>query len=191
MVTVLFASTLFEHHEPKPVNQTQEQTVQNENEEHKFDPSKQTPEERAAHTYADKIWNAHKIIGFGLCFLLVSRVFIEVTRNKEDRLITRINNAVAIKLSNKEEALDKRHYVLVKWGYVLFYIFLLIMTTTGFILAFDHVDIFKNISRPAREIHGFVQYLIYAYVLTHIAGVIRADITNQKGIVSAMINGGN
>ncbi len=191
MVTVLFASTLFEHDEPRPVNNVQNQTVQKVNAEQKFDPSKQSPEEKAAHMYANKIWDVHKIIGFGLCFLLLMRVVIEVSRSKDERLITRINKALAIKVNSKEDEQNKRHYVLVKWGYVLFYVFIFIMATTGFILAFDHAAIFKNISRPAREIHGFVQYLIYAYILAHIVGVIRSDLGEQPGIVSAMINGGN
>ena len=190
MVTVLFASTLFEHDHPPP-NQMQGQAMHNENAEQRFDPSKQSPEEKAAHMYADKIWDAHKIIGFGLCFLLLSRVAIEVSRNREERLIKRINHALAIQVSSKKEEQDKWHYVLVKWGYVLFYVLLLIMATTGLILAFDHAVIFKNISHPARDIHGFVQYLVYAYVLAHIVGVIRSDLVKQPGIVSAMINGGN
>lgn len=192
MVTVLFVSTLFEHNHPStPPNQAQGQSVQKQNEAPKFDPSKQSPEEKAAHMYADKIWDVHKIIGFGVCFLLLMRVVIEVLRNKEERLVTKINKAVSIKINNKEDAQNKRHYVLVKWGYVLFYVFIFIMATTGFILAFDHAAIFKNISRSAREIHGFVQYLIYAYILAHIVGVIRSDLGEQPGIVSAMINGGS
>ncbi len=97
MVTVLFASTLFEHHGPKPpVAQAQGQSVQKQNEEPKFDPSKQSPEDKAAHMYANKIWDVHKIIGFGLCFLLLTRVVIEVSRKKEERLVTKINKALAI-----------------------------------------------------------------------------------------------
>ncbi len=191
MVTVLFVSTLFEHDHPPPPNQAQGQSVQKQNERPRFDPSTQSPEEKAAHMYSNKIWDVHKYIGFGLCFLLLARVVIEVSRNKEERLITKINKALAIKVSSKEDIQNKRHYVLVKWGYVLFYVLIFIMATTGFILAFDHAAIFKNISRPAREIHGFVQYLIYAYILAHIVGVIRSDMLEQPGIVSAMINGGS
>ncbi len=159
--------------------------------EHKFDPSKLDPEEKAALTYSHKIWDAHKIIGFGLCFLLLSRVFIEASRKKEERLITRINTALNIPVSSKEEQQDKRHYLLVKRGYVIFYILFLIMAITGLIMAFDHADLFKNIIRPVRSVHSFVQYLLFAYILAHLIGVIRADLNKQKGIVSAMINGGN
>ncbi len=184
MVTVLFVSTLFENDGPKPVNQAKGQTVQKETAGQKFDPSKQSPEEKAARMYSHKIWDVHRIIGLTLCVLLLIRVVIEVSRTKEERLITKINKALAIKVSGKE---DKQN----KWHYVLFYCLFIIMASTGFILAFDHAAIFKNISHTARDIHGFVQYLIYAYILAHIVGVIRSDLSEQPGIVSAMINGGN
>lgn len=190
MVTVLFASTLFEHDGGKPPDKVQHQAEQK-GEEHGFDPSKLSPERRAAFTYSHQIWDAHKIIGFALCFLLLSRAFIEVRRRKEDRLITRINAALNITVHSKEEQQDKRHYVFVKRAYLIFYFLFLIMAITGLIMAFDHTAIFENVSHTARNVHSFVQYLIYAYVLAHLIGVVRADLTEQKGIVSAMINGGN
>src|SRR4051794_1609196 len=78
MVTVLFASTLFEHDGGKPSDKGQEQRTEQQGEEHTFNPSKLDPEAKAACTYSNKIWDAHKIIGFGLCFLLLSRVFINI-----------------------------------------------------------------------------------------------------------------
>jgi Ni/Fe-hydrogenase 1 B-type cytochrome subunit len=121
---------------------------------------------------------------------LLSRIVIETVVNKDDRLITRINKAVNIPIYTTEGRQDKRHYLLVKRGYVVFYSLFFVMVITGLIMSFDHTDFLKWISRPARSIHSFVQYLIYAYILTHIVGVVRADMKKQKGIVSAMINGG-
>jgi Ni,Fe-hydrogenase I cytochrome b subunit len=190
MVTVLFAKTLFEpRHEVSPPSNNQE-TVQQSLSKQPFDPPKWDPATKAAFMYSHKIWDAHKIIGFGLCFLLMTRVLIEVKSSKKDRILSRINAAVNIRVSDGDEHRDKKHYLSVKRGYVIFYILILTMATTGIIMAFDHSEIFKSVARPAHEIHSFVQYLIYAYVLTHLIGVIRADMTKQKGIVSAMINGG-
>lgn len=191
LVTVLFASTLFEHDYDITFDKGKQPPTAQIEGEHNFDPSKLSPEEKASFTYEHKLWDVHKIIGFGLCFLLVSRIVIEASRNKEDRLFKRINNAINIKVYSKEEQQNKKYYLIVKTSYLLFYTLFLVMAITGFILAFDDAPIFKNISRPAHEIHGFVQYLIYAYILAHIVGVVRADMQKQKGIVSAMINGGN
>src|SRR4051794_13027858 len=107
MVTVLFASTLFQHDE-RPSDKAPQPETEQKGEEHRFDPSKLNPEQRAAFTYEHKVWDTHRIIGFGLCFLLLSRVLIEVRRRKEDRLITRINSALNIPVYNKNEQQDKR-----------------------------------------------------------------------------------
>lgn len=199
MVTVLFASTLFDVKPPKPpgnraapqTEQRSGETNEPKGEEPRFDPSKLDPETRAAFTYRHKIWDVHKLIGFGLCFLLLSRVFIEVRRTKEERLITRINNAVNIPVNSNEARQDKRHYLFVKRGYLVFYGLLLLMALTGLIMAFEHTPFLEAVQRPARAVHQTLQYFFYAYVLVHLIGVIRADLTKQKGIVSAMINGGN
>lgn len=186
LITVLLVATLFKPDRKRPPETEKKTSV-----EQKFDPSKLDPQTKAAFFYANKIWDVHKLIGFGLCFLLLSRVAIEVSRKKEDRLLSSINRALAIPAGNSETLKDKKHYLLVKRGYLVFYFLIFLMAGTGLIMAFENAEILKSINRPAREIHSFVQYLIYAYILLHLIGVIRADLTKQKGIVSAMINGGD
>src|SRR5690348_12718613 len=39
-----------------------------------------------AHEYSDKLWMAHKWVGYGLCFLLGCRMMIEMTVSRKDRL---------------------------------------------------------------------------------------------------------
>ena len=41
-----------------------------------------------------------------------------------------------------------------------------------------------------KEVHGFIMYLIIAFIVVHIAGVLLAERKNSKGITSDMINGG-
>jgi Ni/Fe-hydrogenase 1 B-type cytochrome subunit len=36
-----------------------------------------------AHEYSDKLWMVHKYIGYGLCFLLLCRIFIEAFVSKK------------------------------------------------------------------------------------------------------------
>jgi cytochrome b561 len=191
LVTVLFAETLFdeEEHKGPPPGAKQEQ-VQNAGGEQRLDPSKIDPATRAARQYRHKIWEAHKWIGFGLCFLFLSRLVIEVRKNKEGRLFTRIKRAMHVPVTAKDEKDEKRHYLLSKGGYVFFYVLLLLMSLTGLILAFEHTPFLEGVQRPSREVHETLQYLMYAYILAHLVGVIRADMKRQKGIVSAMINGG-
>ena len=63
------------------------------------------------------------------------------------------------------------------------------MALTGLILAFEDVTLFRQWRAPVKQLHGFVQYIIYGYALLHLAGVIRADLGQFPGIVSGMING--
>jgi cytochrome b561 len=204
MVTVLVASTAFEpdlkkEFPPAPA-QSQVQAPapesapagidEDDDDRPKFDFSKLPVEQRVAFGLRNKVWDTHKIIGFGLCILLLSRMIIEVRTQKEGRLLSKIHYALNFKSGDKNGPTDKQHFLLVKRGYLVFYLLILVMACTGLIMAFEHTAPLKSMQRPAREIHEFFQYLVYAYVLFHLAGVIRADMTRQKGIVSAMINGG-
>jgi Ni/Fe-hydrogenase 1 B-type cytochrome subunit len=143
-----------------------------------------------AHEYNDKFWNLHKYLGFALCFLFLLRVIIEVAQSSEQRLSGKIKRAVNYPKLNNRVDYNKTHYLLVKRGYVLFYLFFLVMAVTGLGLAFEDVDFLKPIHGFVKSTHSFVQYLLYFYILAHLVGVIRADLTDNKGIVSRMINGG-
>ena len=182
LIMVLLGSTVFTIKENIPMVQEQVQqkggTV--------------TPEQAraVAHEYSDKMWMLHKYIGFGLCFLLLCRMIIEITYSRQQKLSAKIKRAARLQTHSLREQNDQKHFLLVKWGYVIFYTLFLIMALTGLGLAFENVPIFKANHKLITNIHSFVQYLIYSYILSHIVGVIRADVTDNKGIVSAMINGG-
>jgi Ni/Fe-hydrogenase 1 B-type cytochrome subunit len=64
------------------------------------------------------------------------------------------------------------------------------MALTGLCLAFeDDVPLLKSI-HAFRQIHAFTMYLILAFIVVHIAGVLLAERKDSGGIVSDMINGG-
>ena len=182
IIMVLLGSTVFTIKENIPMVQEQVQ--------HKG--GTVTPEQAraVAHEYSDKMWMLHKYIGFGLCFLLLGRVIIEFSYSREQKLSAKIKRAARLQTHSPREQNDQKHFLLVKRGYVIFYALFLIMALTGLGLAFEDVPIFRANHKLITNIHSFVQYLIYFYILSHIVGVIRADLTDNKGIVSAMINGG-
>jgi len=143
------------------------------------------------HMYDDKMWELHKLLGYTLAFLFLSRIVVELTQPKEERISFRLKKArVAIKqagIDNKEW----RHYLIVKASYSLFYLLLFSMVVTGLIIAFGgDFGLAAPTRHTVKEVHGFIQYLIYAFLFFHLAGVIRAELRNAKGIVSGMINGG-
>lgn len=181
IVMVLLASTLFTMKGNSPMVQEQVKL--------KGGSVSDDQAKAVAHEYNDKLWNVHKFIGYGLSLLLLFRIIIEVAYSKEKKLGSKIKMALALQTRSEAERKDRRHYIWVKWGYVLFYFFILIMSLTGLGMAYEDVAFLKGINGTLADIHSIVQYFIYAYILFHIIGVIRADASDNMGIVSGMIHG--
>lgn len=145
------------------------------------------------HLYEDKMWDLHTLLGYGLVLLFISRVVIELSLPKKEKSPARISKALMAYLQTMDPAQKKdlRHYLLVKWSYMLFYGILFLMAVTGLINAFGaDMGISGQGRHTVKEIHGFIQYIVYAFVLFHLAGIILSEIGKAKGIVSGMINGG-
>jgi len=143
-----------------------------------------------AHEIHDIIWTWHKIIGYGLGILLISRFFIEFAQSQEERMAMRIKNAKAgIQDSNLDKN-DLKHFIWVNRAYLLFFLILALMAITGLGMAYeDDVPWLDHMKKFNHNIHGLLQYAMYAYLLLHIGGVIISDMTKHKGLVSGMING--
>jgi Ni/Fe-hydrogenase 1 B-type cytochrome subunit len=183
LLTVLFASTLLNPRKNIPVvqNMLKEKGAVVDNDQ-AF---------AVAHIFDDKMWDLHKLLGFGLSFLLLARIGVELAQSDEEKIRSGMKNALTLFRQNDPNKKEIKHYLIVKGSYSLFYLLVIYMATTGLLLAFGRE---LGLSRPTnhliKEIHGFGQYLIYAFVFFHLCGVIIADLGKSKGIVSGMINGG-
>lgn len=142
-----------------------------------------------AHAFSEKLWVLHTYVGYGISFLLLSRMLIEVVVSKEQRLRSKIKKALTFTPANDVQKRDRLHYLWVKRGYLVFYLLILVMALTGLGLAFEDVPIFDEWHRPIKQVHEFGQYGMYTYVVVHLAGVLRADLTNNNGLISRMIHG--
>lgn len=143
-----------------------------------------------SHEYEDKMWNVHKLLGFGLAFLLVSRVLIELSLPKEEKIRTHYKSVMGLFKLNDENKAEYRHYLNVKRIYLLFYMILLLMALTGLGLAFGRdLGFTREIRNTIKTVHGILQYCMYAFVLIHLIGVVIAENGKIKGVVSGMING--
>jgi len=143
-----------------------------------------------SHEYEDKMWDVHKLLGFGLAFLLVARVLIELVQPGEEKIRTRIKNTMALIKLNDKNKVEYKHYLNVKRTYLLFYVLLFCMALTGLGLAFGRdLGFTREIHNAVKTVHSILQYCMYAFVLIHLGGVIIAENTKEKGIVSGMING--
>jgi Ni/Fe-hydrogenase 1 B-type cytochrome subunit len=181
LVTVLFASTVFRTRNNISLvqEQLQEKSVVVSNDQARA----------VAHAYSDKLWILHTYIGYVLCAFLLARILIEIMQPGEEKLSVKIKKAMGLRPVLPEEKMQQKHYLRVKWGYIIFYLLILIMALTGLGLAFEDVPLLKILNGAIKQVHSFVQYLIYGYILLHLAGVIRADLGKHQGLVSGMIHG--
>lgn len=169
LVTVLINSTLFEDQSIKALPQGKS----------------------IFHTLEDKVWGIHIYFGYALAALFLFRIIQELFQRSDQKFwykLTRVYRDYAVIKKNRELA---KHDLVVKILYIIFYMLLTLMVATGLTLAFeDQLGIPRNIAHTVKDFHGFCMYLIIAFVVVHVVGVILAEKKDGSGIVSDMINGG-
>ena len=69
--------------------------------------------------------------------------------------------------------------------YFIFYIFTGISLITGLIIELGP----KNLKTPMEEIHVLSIYYLVAFIVLHIGGVLYAEFTTSKGIISKIVSG--
>ncbi|MBL0016465.1 MAG: cytochrome b/b6 domain-containing protein [Bacteroidetes bacterium] len=103
---------------------------------------------------------------------------------------TKIKRALQLSPTSDVQKRDRLHYIWVKRGYLVFYLLIFVMAATGLGLAFEHdVELLDTYHRPIKQIHELGQWGMYAYIVVHLFGVLRADMTKYNGLVSRMIHG--
>jgi len=71
------------------------------------------------------------------------------------------------------------------WVYLIFYICVAISLTTGLIIDLGP----KEYKKSMEAIHELSIYYLLAFIVIHFAGVLQAEFSNQKGIVSKIVSG--
>jgi Ni/Fe-hydrogenase 1 B-type cytochrome subunit len=139
----------------------------------------------------DSVWDVHKYFGYCLAALLLFRLLLEFFQLADQKLTRKIKSAYIQFNTIKKNRELATHELTVKSIYAVFYILLIIQVITGLFLAFeDAMAPFKSIRHSVKSLHGFIMYLIIAFIIVHIAGLFLAERKDNKGIVSDMINGG-
>jgi len=143
-----------------------------------------------AHGLEDKVWGIHIYFGYGLAALLLFRLISELINPDKHKFFGKLKLTYAAYKNNRPDK-TARHDLFVKFLYIIYYIIMIIIVLTGLSVAFDDIlGISKSLSHSIKEIHGFCMYLIIAFILVHIIGVLLAERKDGKGIVSDMIHGG-
>lgn len=71
------------------------------------------------------------------------------------------------------------------WVYVIFYLGIIMSLTTGLFIEFGP----DSLHEIMEEIHVLSIYYLLTFIALHLLGVIGAELTNDKGIVSRIISG--
>ncbi|HXD77336.1 MAG TPA: cytochrome b/b6 domain-containing protein [Puia sp.] len=143
----------------------------------------------AAHEFNDQLWDIHRWLGIGLCVLIFTRWLIEKTLPHEERLNYRVRKAANNRSTILIEQEQRRHYLRVKSAYLVFYGLFAATALSGLVLALDDIPRLDEYRQTARQIHAFLQWPVYAFIIIHLIGVIRADLGQHRGLVSGMIHG--
>jgi len=71
-----------------------------------------------------------------------------------------------------------------KWSYIIFYLCVVVSLVTGLIIMFGP-SLFK---KPMGKIHVLSIYYLIAFIVVHIAGILYAEFTPQKDLISRIVS---
>ena len=71
------------------------------------------------------------------------------------------------------------------WVYLVFYACTAVSLITGLIIEFGP----KEYKKPMEEIHELSLYYLLGFMILHIGGILIAELTSDKGLVSRIISG--
>ena len=122
------------------------------------------------------MWEWHIILGYALAFLMIYRTILYF---KDESLREKFSE-----LSFHKKGVHSLYYVI--------YATLFFMSMSGLVIHFyELLGLTKDMAHSIKEIHELVFNIVMIFVPLHIAGVVIADATNEKGLISTMINGKN
>ena len=133
-----------------------------------------------ARALVDRLWIWHINLGYALTALFVFRL-----------LIFFLDGSTPVGQALKAWRAGDRHGFLVKSLYAVFYMLVAVMVTSGLAMVFgDSLKIPQGLGDALTETHEAVMWFFVAFAVVHMAGVIRAELTDDQGLVSRMIHGG-
>lgn len=143
------------------------------------------------HGLEDQVWGIHIYFGYALAAIFAFRLIAEFFLPPAQKFLPKLQRCYRSYFILKKERTVAKHELVVKGLYVLFYLLLVIMVSSGLLMALaDYTGIPEAVTHSIKEVHGFCMYLILAFIVLHLAGVFLAELKDGKGIVSDMINGG-
>jgi len=123
------------------------------------------------------MWDWHILLGYALGALVLWRITLFFTQSGRHKY-----------QNFKSKSMHKKAVTL---GYILIYTILAFMAISGYVIHFyQDLGISKSLAHDIKEMHEFLYTGILIFVPLHIIGILIAENSNEKGIISDMINGG-
>jgi cytochrome b561 len=121
------------------------------------------------------MWDWHIYLGYAFAALVLYRIVLFFTPSG--------------KQSFRFKELDLHHKA-VSAGYIVIYVAFVFMALSGLIINFyQELGLLKETAHDIKELHEAVYNVILIFVPLHVAGVVVADIRDERGIISNIING--
>ncbi len=117
------------------------------------------------------MWNWHIYIGYILVGLFSVRFLLPIFGHMKFQ--TPFHKGLTAKVKIQ------------RWAYLIFYIFVIISLATGLMIEWGP----KELKKPMEQIHVLGIYYLIAFIVIHLTGVLIAEFTNKKGIISRIISG--
>lgn len=117
------------------------------------------------------MWNWHIYLGYTLVGLFSIRFILPAFGEMK------IQNPLGKNLSTKAK--------FQKWTYIIFYACVLVSLVTGLIIELGP----KEFKKPMEAIHVLGIYYLVAFIILHLIGVITAEFTEHRGIISRIVSG--
>jgi cytochrome b561 len=117
------------------------------------------------------MWQWHTYLGYALTGLFALRFMLPLFGSMK------FQNPFGKNLSSKDRFKN--------WVYIIFYVLVVISLSTGLVIDLGP----KEYKKTMESIHELSIYYLVGFMVIHFAGVLIADSTNQKGIISRIISG--
>ncbi len=72
-----------------------------------------------------------------------------------------------------------------KWTYLIFYAFVVVSLVTGLLIVWGP----KGWKESLEQVHVLGIYYLLGFIVVHLAGVLKAEFTDRKGIISSIVSG--
>jgi Ni,Fe-hydrogenase I cytochrome b subunit len=146
-----------------------------------------------ARLMSERLWDWHIAIGLALAAFWAYWLVLQLTAPAERRFTARLAaTARRYRLVPPTEHADARHELLVKLSYAAFYLFISVMVITGLALTWaDDVAWLHRLEHSVKAVHNVTMYLLIAFVVGHVVGVVWAELTKDHGLISRMVGGKN